>query len=232
MPETKRLYHFMHADHALQAIERRRLKTADLDKVNDPYESLTVGFNSREEEESFFEFHTYLANMFCLVCFSETYRDPLLWGHYADRFKGICLGFDTEHYDDPTKDHATKIAYVKDRIDIIEFGLRFINGGLMEDNTSKTHKILYIKSCNWEHEKEWRIWDERTEPDPVAGLRFIPFGNQIKLREILIGLRCTEENADIKSRLDKLAAAYSPDPPKIFLTQRSLSTFDIEKKSF
>ena len=66
VPETKRLYHFMHADYALQAIERRRLKAADLDKVNDPYESLTVGFNSREEEESFFEFHTYLANMFCL----------------------------------------------------------------------------------------------------------------------------------------------------------------------
>ena len=232
MTGTKRLYHFMHAGHALQAIERRRLKAADLDKVNDPFECLTISLRSREEEQSFFEFHEYLANMFCLVCFSEIYCDPLLWGHYANRFKGICLGFDIEHYNDPEKNHVTKVEYIKDRIDVSEIGLKFVNGGLMEIDNSKISSILYIKSYNWEYEMEWRIFDERTETDPVSGLRFISFGSRLKLREILVGFRCAEENPDIKSRLDKLVTAYLPDPPEIFLTQRSLSAFEIEKSPF
>ena len=53
MPEKKPLYHFMRTEHALQAIERRRLKFADLNKVNDPYESLPIGLASYEEEKIF-----------------------------------------------------------------------------------------------------------------------------------------------------------------------------------
>ena len=88
-------------------------------------------------------------------------------------------------------------------------------------------KILLTKSCDWAYEKEWRICKERKKPDPVTGLYFCPFGDLLNLREILIGFRCSNK-ADIKSRLDKLVAGYSPKP-EIFFTRRSLSTFEIER---
>ena len=64
--------------------------------------------------------------------------------------------------------------------------------------------------------------------DEPYWLRFLPFGSQITLREILIGHRCIEEHKDIESRLNKLISNY-PEKPKIYFTKLSLSTFDIEK---
>ena len=29
-----------------------------------------------------------------LICFSRTWSNPLLWGHYAEKHTGIALGFD------------------------------------------------------------------------------------------------------------------------------------------
>lgn len=35
-----------------------------------------------------------MSEKYGLLCFCETWQSPLLWNHYADRHKGICLGFD------------------------------------------------------------------------------------------------------------------------------------------
>ena len=217
MPETKPLYHFMRTENALQAIERHRLKFADLNKVNDPYESLSIGLDSYEEEKKFSLFLNSLAEMYGVVCFSCTHRDPSLWGHYADRCKGICLGFDVELDDDSTKNHIRPVTYIKYRMDISEVGLKFDNGSLVQTDQSKSVKLVHTKSWDWVYEEEWRIWERRGEPDPVTGLHFLPFGDHLKLREILVGFRCIEEYPEIKSRLDKLVASY-PDPPDILFT--------------
>ena len=235
MAETKRLYHFMPARYALQAIERHRLKASDLDETNDPYEYLAIRFNNPQEEESFSNLRRHVAENFSVVCLSETSCDPSLWGHYADRLKGICLGFDAIPYDHDKRltAHPHQVTYAKDRIDILEFGTCFVGGQLNIQNfkVGNVLRIMNVKSYHWEYEKEWRIWDKKTESDPVTGRHFFPFCDQIKLREILIGFRCIEENPDIKVRLDKLVACYS-EPPEIFSTRRSLSTFEIERVPF
>ncbi|NKK82626.1 DUF2971 domain-containing protein [Rhizobium leguminosarum bv. viciae] len=33
---------------------------------------------------------------FGLLCMSTTWQEPLLWSHYADKHKGMCLGFDVD----------------------------------------------------------------------------------------------------------------------------------------
>ena len=121
MPETVRLYHFMRVEHALQAIERRRLKIAELDKVNDPFECLAIALNSRKDEEFFLSYQRDIAKEYGVVCFSETCQDPSLWGHYADRFRGICLGFDTAFHGDDEEDLIGKVNYVQKRIDTGKF---------------------------------------------------------------------------------------------------------------
>ena len=220
----------MPATYALQAIEKRRLKASDLDETNDAFEYLAIRFN-HPEDESFSELRSFIVKKFGVVCFGETFYDPSLWGHYADCCKGICLGFDIipYAYGEPLTNRAHQVTYVQDRMDIREFGTQFVGGRLDIRNFTpcKIAKIMTFKSRHWEYEKEWRILHMKQEqPDPVSGLHFWPFGNQIKLCEILVGFRCTESN--IRSRLDALVASY-PDSPKIFCTRRSLSTFQIEK---
>ena len=89
----------------------------------------------------------------------------------------------------------------------------------------------YAQSIRWEHEEEWRIGaQEKTlELDPTTGLYFYPFKNQLKLREILIGVRCEEEN--IERRFERLIDDDKyPDPkPEIIRTRLSSSSFKIEK---
>jgi len=88
------LYHFTEAEYALDNVEKKRIKIAQLHKLNDPYELSAVcaeppyGVKNRDA----------LVNMFKenigIICFSEKYNCPIMWGHYADSHTGICLVFE------------------------------------------------------------------------------------------------------------------------------------------
>lgn len=47
-----------------------------------------------------------------MLCFSEAWSDPLIWAHYSDKHKGLCLGFDIEDNDE------TEVNYVDERQDL------------------------------------------------------------------------------------------------------------------
>ena len=50
MPETKLFYYFTPAKYALEGVKNHRLKVAELDKANDPYELLPVRCNNEIED--------------------------------------------------------------------------------------------------------------------------------------------------------------------------------------
>ena len=214
-------YYFTKAEHALQAIERRRLKCADLESVNDPLECMAGAFNNRREETYYLQYRKRLSKHLKVICLSKTYSNPLLWGHYANSNKGICLGFDVECPIIP-------VEYKAGRVDLTEYGWIRTNLNIIETENIPWAKLLSAKHRDWKYEKEYRIWEEtnKTVHDPVTGHYFFPFSDYIKLREILVGFQCDVKN--IKSRLNKLIAGYSPKP-RIYDTRRSLSTFAIEK---
>ena len=232
MPETKLLYCFMKAKHALQNIECHRLKFSNLDHVNDPYESLPIRFNDCEEENCFFNARKDLIQKKTrVICFSGTYCDPTLWGHYANNCKGICLGFDVICEEGRENKYAKRVRYVKERVDISHIGFNYKNDHLEPFDPFKFFNLFLTKSHRWKNEKEWRICNNITDQqrDPAPEHYFFPFDNVLELREILIGFRCPNKE-DVKSRLDGLVtqSQYSPKPD-IFFTQRSLSAFEIEK---
>ena len=169
-----------------------------------------------------------------VVCFSETYKNPALWGHYADKFMGMCLG-----YEFTRTDKFRKVSYEPRRLsmeqftDLIKFlqkdvkSRRFVekyNHDSYERARDQLLDLMHTKSCNWEYEKEWRGWARKEISD--SGLYFAEF-KQCELREILIGFRCPQQEK-IKSKLRSLIAQYPDSPPKIFSTQRSLSTYEIK----
>src|SRR4051812_20082149 len=56
------------------------------------------------------EFKTYYDSRRGLVCFSRNWIDPVLWSHYAQRHRGLCLGFDVK------RDEIELVDYFDDRI--------------------------------------------------------------------------------------------------------------------
>ena len=234
MPETKQFYYFTLTKYALEAVRNRQLKATELNKANDPYEMLPFQLNDGNDNVIAQRVRDDFSKFFKMVCFSETYKNPSLWGHYADKCKGVCLGFDIEIYKD-NEDidpvlNIRKVKYKKNRSDMHEFG--FDNSSGMPVNTKgKTYTIFYVKSHHWEHEKEWRLLDfsENLILNPITGLYFFPFADRLRLREILIGFRCEEEN--MEHRFKRLIDTDKyPDPkPEIISTRLSRSTFEIEK---
>ena len=193
-----------------------------LDETNDVFELLPYQWKGDEERKTSTYFRCRFARDIKILCFSKTCDNPLLWGHYADKGKGICLGFCVN---DKSKDTIFEVQYETCRIGD-DYRVPAI-GILNEISSVLPHGL--VKSYHWAYEKEWRMWgnEANLKLDPVSNKYFFPFENRLTLCEILIGPRCPNRE-DMKSRLVKLVVDY-PDPPKIFFTDLSSSTFEIEK---
>ena len=37
-----------------------------------------------------------MSDRFGLLCFTKHWRNPVLWSHYADTHRGLCLGFEVD----------------------------------------------------------------------------------------------------------------------------------------
>ena len=105
-----RVYHFLNVDHGLDNLRHRRLRISRIIELNDPFEFLGVDLSDRTFRQAFWETKRQLSKTNGLLCFSKTWRNPVLWEHYADKHRGLCLGFDVP------KALLEKIKYVKLRL--------------------------------------------------------------------------------------------------------------------
>jgi hypothetical protein len=97
------------------------------------------------------------------TCFTEESNNSLMWSHYTDNHKGVCLKFDLSK-DEILNTSLTSVKYLKKIPEI--------------KGTQDLKKILFIKDDSWKTEKEWRI---------VSNVTKFPF-KQEALKEIVFGL--------------------------------------------
>jgi hypothetical protein len=89
-----RVYHFSGAAFAFDNIQKRRLKVATLKDTNDPFELSVFLSTDPDQQRRLKEFIDHVCRTYGIVCFSEEWKDPVLWSHYADKHRGVALGFD------------------------------------------------------------------------------------------------------------------------------------------
>lgn len=85
------VYHFLNSHYGLEDIRERRLKISRIMELNDPFEFLGVDLSDRQFRKAMKKTKAQLSKTKGLLCFCKTWRNPLLWGHYADKRRGICL---------------------------------------------------------------------------------------------------------------------------------------------
>ena len=123
-------------------------------------------------------------------CFSEFNDSLLMWPHYADQHKGICMEYDLLD-DDSFRPYLHPIGY-SDRVFKLE---------LLEDFTilKKVGSSL-IKSKEWEYEGEWRIVSMKQSSAALPDKIPIPAP-----KAIYLGTRFDQNDTAKKEKLLSLA---------------------------
>jgi hypothetical protein len=205
-----RAYYLTSRHWALEAIRNRRLKIALFNDMNDPFELLGAEIKTRRNRAQLGQLKEETNAAIGALCFSQGCANPVLWSHYADKHRGICLGFDI------SDDGAQEITYRGERLREIE--KEFLEG----ENEILGRRLLTTKFEHWRYEDEVRMILKLGDAVCEKGFYFMPFGEALRLREIVAGVRCnttleelrellSEEDADVAIT----RAALAPDEYKI-----------------
>lgn len=111
--------------------------------------------------------HSVIDSNFLVTCFSETYDNNLMWAHYADQNRGICVEYDMDKCNNSTdisylKTMLLPVIYQKERpnipIDILKTDKEF-KYNICEGKYTLVDKIRYLltKGIDWKYEREWRM---------------------------------------------------------------------------
>src|ERR1700730_2134446 len=177
-----RVYHFLPTVHALEDIEKNRIKISEIDQLNDRFELWCVSQEDQRLRPALRKYKEEMSERFGMICFCKQWHNPLLWSHYADKHRGMCLGFDVD-------DRGLKaVNYVAERSNL-KFPL----------TKESTDELLFTKYRDWQYEEELRNWfqfDKRED-----GHYFYPFDGFVQLREVIAGPLCTESKDRIKETL-------------------------------
>ncbi len=154
-------------------------------EFNDPFEFHLKDIYFNDNEGNFKQLNTEQIkvrehilnqiNYYGVVCYSTNEHNTLMWSHYADNHRGMCLVFDVPN---PIENYLLKVNYIEE--------LPYINYD-MDSLLPEIRKIITSKSKDWEYEQEYR--EVKTGKDvysPYCG----------KLVEIIFGCKCTKEDIE------------------------------------
>jgi len=174
---SMKLYRYMPFNYNnIRSIEKGAIYLSEIGKMNDVFEGLTLVHDSQTID--FKDLH----DLVYLKSFSEEKDNLLMWSHYGDNHKGLCIEYELKHIlnqQDNEKNnlgilyHLFPVIYLENRVDDesafnnLKYASKSINqykSDLKDKNVPEDvewHKdiksLFLIKSKKWEYEKEWRI---------------------------------------------------------------------------
>jgi hypothetical protein len=191
-----RVYHLSDAQHALSNVALRRIKISRFSDLNDPFELLGADLRDKDLRKAFRETKEELHKNKGLICFSKSWENPVLWSHYADKHRGICLGFDVP-------DQLLKpVDYTPNPLKVAHDGKR----SRPQINQEFMDALLRTKFIDWKYEDEMRVFVQLDHKTIESGLYFYPFSEDLTLREVILGPRCELPIHTIRS----LVANFDP----------------------
>ena len=110
-----------------------------------------------------------------IVSLTEKIDCPLMWSHYGDQHRGICIGYSV-----PTTRplDLRKVKYGGSRLVAASDVLKMLDG---DEHAQERvdNAVLFRKAAPWKYEIEWRLIGARG-----------PQGSLLELEEIVFGVRC------------------------------------------
>jgi hypothetical protein len=151
-------------------MSRDFFKTKFVDKLfsGDEYKSIPDtdkkwfldGLSSAFTKDQMKTFQQFSRKFIGICCFSSKPDSELMWSHYADSGKGICLEFNFS---------------TNDKIKKKLIPLRYSNKAILAKNDVDVSKALIKKRKAWSYENEWRL---------IEDVGLIPFKREELVRVI------------------------------------------------
>lgn len=184
-----RAYHFLSAKNALDDLRRKQIRLSEIDRLNDPFELWCSAQDDRRIRASLRAWKDEMGRQYGMLCFSRSWHSTVLWSHYSDKHRGMCLGFEVD-------DQCIKaVTYVKERTD------------LRPPFTRETmERLLFTKYYDWSYEEELRGWF-RLEKRDSTGNYFYSFDDKVRLSEVIVGPLCDIPRVTIDALLDDFKGA-------------------------
>ncbi len=113
-----------------------------------------------------------------VCCFSSVYNSPLLWSHYGDQHKGICIGYDLNRKPRPI---PRRVDYGGSRIIQTSKIAKALINEEPEAKEELDRNVLMLKAPGWKYEREWRLIGKRGLQDSC-----------LRMKDVTFGMRCPE----------------------------------------
>ena len=224
------LYYYTPPCHVLDNLRKRRIKISRFSRCNDLFE--LAAFNL-DKGQSYEERHRFRGAIRCwsqrqdsaygLICFSTTWRSPLMWAHYAGRHTGLCLEFSVD------RDRLPPDAAALLHVDYTP--KRLAQNGIPRDLGAIRDQKLLRKYCatkfsHWRYENEVRLLIKLRAADveeTEEGLRFLRTGGHTQLTGIFMGVQSWHG-------LEKIEDAVGTTQIPIVQTRAAFSKFQVVRQ--
>lgn len=116
-----------------------------------------------------------------VVCYSKEQNNILMWSHYADNHRGICLGFE------PETPYNTYSNFSFENLNLVKYSKAVANPDLKEISMNNIRDIYCTKAEDWKYEKEIRqVFNRKSQYTDYPGT----------LKDVIFG--CNTPDADIR----------------------------------
>jgi hypothetical protein len=164
--KVMRLYYMTSLDIGLIILRERRMKMALYGDLNDPFELLAHALGDNLMHQAHKVLKTHFEGTKGVVCFSDNWKSPLMWAHYGEKHRGLCLGFDVP-MGGPDQELAFPMNYEPERLKF-EFQHKKMTDEVW---SAFIRQVFCTKAKAWEYEREWRMMGDLKEPDEWLLLR-------------------------------------------------------------
>jgi len=157
--EPLRLYRYrsckdQRLERELRAIKHGYLWCSLFTELNDPMEGMFRSLRSlrkHPEQDAVREEIISTKSQLGICSFSEVYDHQLMWAHYADEFRGICVGYSFSRLLSALPGHTSLVRmYYSEKEPTVRHSKK--------DPILMAKMVLSNKSYRWLHEREWRMF--------------------------------------------------------------------------
>lgn len=159
------LFRYSDADYySIRGLEMQSLYLSENGVMNDLFEGLTCNINDQIVAHI-----DDMNDLAFIKSFSEIKSSNLMWAHYANKYKGICIEYDFSKLNNDILFHLFPVFYtnlkkedmglqytIEEHLDLkqMNYERSFPND---VDYLKDIMPLFLIKSKDWEYEKEWRL---------------------------------------------------------------------------
>ena len=191
------LYYFTSAHWGIDDLKNRWIKVSRFEDLNDPFEVFGADRSHRPHRAELRAFRDKTNKNNGLICFTRGWQNPVTWGHYGDRHRGISLGFKI------TSPRLVKVIYARTPL-AVEIDPE--SSGLVLNAETKAN-LLRTKFREWKYERERRLILPLGKCIKRGKLFFWQFDRGLVLRHVVIGPQCPEKIGAVR----KLLADFEPE---------------------